>query len=128
MTSENVCAHCNKDLALVDEIHVVTGVNYCSKECAIKHITDDIILNAGTCAIEEYNDKAEIVNPIDIGICYERTWTAYNRENDVTTIFKSRYLDKEYHEVVCTELVGFYYGEPNEEDTKNYYGELKAIY
>lgn len=128
MTGENVCAYCGTDLTKVNEIHVVEGMNFCRKDCAIAHQAEVITASAYDTATEWYNEGSEIVTPMDIGLVYEKKWTAYDRETDVTTIFLSRYLDKECNEVVSTEVLGFYWGEPTEKDTEAYTGSLKAYY
>lgn len=124
----DVCARCGRDLERLDEIHVVEGQHFCSKECAIEHQAEIIIASARDTAAEWYNDGAEIVTPVDIGIVYEKVWTTYSTEYDVTTIFKTRYLDKEMHEAIATEVVGFYWGEPDEKETETFTGQLKAEY
>lgn len=128
MNEGNVCAHCGKDLVAVKEIHVVEGVHYCSKDCAIISLTNENIKNAKALAIEWYNESAEVVTPTDIGICYEKVWTSYSKDTDVTTIFLSKCLDKECMEVKTVEVIGFYFGEPNDVDTETFKGELKAEY
>jgi len=128
MSVGNVCAHCGKDLVTIDEIHVVEGRHFCSKECAIISCTTDIITNAKELAIEWYDDAVEIVTPTDIGICYNKVWTSYSKDTDVTTIFLSKCLDKECMEVKTVEVIGFYFGEPNDTDTETFKGELKAKY
>lgn len=124
----NVCAHCNKNLALLDEIHTVDGQLFCSKECAIEYLMNDIIMNAKESAIEAYGDTAEVVSPVDIGIVFEKTWTAYDNTSDVTTIFLSRYLDEECTETILTEVAGFYFGPPTTEDTEKYTGIFMEKY
>ena len=64
----DVCANCGKDLRTVDEIHVVEGMHFCSKTCAIVHQANVIIQSAQEMATEWYNDCAEIVTPRDIGL------------------------------------------------------------
>jgi len=128
MMEGNICVHCEKDLRLVKTIHVVKGQHFCTKDCAIIHMTNEIIQSAKEQAIEAYNEYAEEVTPMDIGLVYEKKWTAYSSSHDVTTIFLSRYLDAECNEAVSTEVIGFYWGEPNDDDTQNYTGELKAEY
>lgn len=130
MKNERVdaCAYCGTGLATVDEIHVIEGQHYCSKECAVSAQEDVIRNSARDMALEWYNDCSEIVTPVDIGIVYEKVWTTYSKEGDITTILKSRYLDKEMTETVSTEVLGFYWGTPNDEDTETYIGQLKATY
>ena len=67
----DICAWCKKDLRTVDEIHVVEGYHFCSKNCAIADQTEVIIDTAKEKATEWYNDCAEIVTPIDIGLVKE---------------------------------------------------------
>ena len=85
-------------------------------------------MNAKAQAIEQYNNMIEIVTPTDIGICYEKIWTSYSRDTDVTTIFLSKCLDEECMEVKSVELIGFYFGEPNEDDTLSFTGEFSIEY
>lgn len=128
MEQKNLCANCSSDLVKASSIHVVDGEMFCSEDCAINHHMDEILMNAKEQAKEWYNTYAEIVTPADIGIVYEKIWTAYSREADVTSIFLSRYLDKECNETVSTEVIGFYWGEPNEADTAIYTGIVRATY
>ena len=50
---------------------------------------------------------------------------AYSEETDMTFILEEVYTDDE---IKSTEIKGFYYGRPNEKDTKQFYGSLKAEY
>ena len=52
--------------------------------------------------------------------------TAYSPESDMTFILKE--TTSADGEPISTEVVGFYYGEPNERDTRNYLDHLKAEY
>lgn len=52
--------------------------------------------------------------------------TAYSKEADMTFILKE--TTSADGDPISTEVVGFYYGEPNEWDTRNYLGHLKAEY
>lgn len=52
--------------------------------------------------------------------------TAYSKEADMTFILKE--TTSADGAPISTEVVGFYYGEPNELDTRNYLGHLKAEY
>lgn len=54
---------------------------------------------------------------------YTTIRTPYFESEDKTLIFEYIYMDDK---LLSCELKGFYYGEPNEEDTKIYYGKLKA--
>ena len=128
MSEGNVCAYCGKDLTLVNEIHVVEGQNFCSKDCAVSHQVDVITESVYDTAYEWYNNGAEIVTPVDIGIVYEKVWTTYDKALDVTTIFLSKCLDKECMEVKSVEVLGFYFGEPNEADTEAYRGTIRTEY
>ena len=52
--------------------------------------------------------------------------TAYSKEADMTFILKeTTSMDGD---PISTEVVGFYYGEPNERDTRNHLGHIKAEY
>ena len=53
-------------------------------------------------------------------------FTTYAAEADMTFIM-SDMLDSD-GEVKSTEVLGWYYGGPNEEDTKTFIGKLKAEY
>ena len=66
MNQLNLCPHCKTPLVHHEEVHALNGELYCSKACAVAHITDDIILNAKEAAIEEYDSKAEIVSAHDV--------------------------------------------------------------
>lgn len=61
-----VCEHCKKPLAELEEVHAYRGSLYCSKECTIKDIMNDYIMNAKELAIEDYVCCAEIVATSDI--------------------------------------------------------------
>ena len=52
--------------------------------------------------------------------------TAYSAEGDMTFILRE--TTRPNGEPISTEVVGFYYGEPDEESTKNFIGKLKAEY
>lgn len=52
--------------------------------------------------------------------------TAYSSEADMTFILKETMSAD--GDPISTEVVGFYYGAPNEFDTRNYLGHLKAEY
>ena len=55
-----------------------------------------------------------------------KIYTVYAEKEDLTFILKETRDNK--GNPVSTECVGFYYGEPNERDTTNYIGALKAEY
>lgn len=50
-------------------------------------------------------------------------YTVYSNDSDITFIMENTYSGDD---LVSTEVKGFYFGEPEDELTKNYYGELKA--
>jgi len=50
-------------------------------------------------------------------------YTVYAKEDDLTFIMEDTYKDDV---VISKEVKGFYFGEPQEEFTKDYYGEIKA--
>lgn len=52
--------------------------------------------------------------------------TVYSASEDITFILKE--TTNKDGDPVSTELVGFYYGTPNEDDTEKYIGALKAEY
>ena len=52
--------------------------------------------------------------------------TAYSPETDITFILKE--ITSVEGDLISTEVVGFYYGAPNEQDTRDYLGHLKAEY
>ena len=68
LTEGDVCRRCGKDLRMVDEIHAVEGMHFCSKKCAIDHKVVVITISAKHAALQWYNDCAETVTPTDIGI------------------------------------------------------------
>ncbi len=49
--------------------------------------------------------------------------TAYAQQADMTFILLETY---ENSEITSTEVVGFYFGEPNDDSTQHYIGKLKA--
>lgn len=53
------------------------------------------------------------------------TYTAYADDCDMTFILIDTYVGED---VVSTECVGFYFGEPNDADTKRFAGSLTAKY
>lgn len=128
MSERNVCAYCKKDLTTIEEIHVVEGYNFCSKDCAVSHQAEIISASAYDTATEWYNGGVEIVTPVDIGIVHEKILTPYDAKLDLTTIFLAKYLDKECTEAISFEVIGFYFGEPNETDTETFRGNMKAMY
>ena len=52
--------------------------------------------------------------------------TIYSTSEDMTFVLKE--VTSADGDPVSTEVIGFYYGTPNEEDTKDYIGKLKAEY
>lgn len=53
----------------------------------------------------------------------KQTFEVYSTAYDITTIFEDTFLGEH---LISTEVVGFYFGEPNEEATKQFYGKRKA--
>lgn len=51
--------------------------------------------------------------------------TTYAPDTDITFILRETYEGEEF---VSTEVVGFYYGEPNDYSTSEFIGKLKAEY
>lgn len=50
-------------------------------------------------------------------------YTVHGENDDLTFIMEDTYIDDKCY---STECVGFYFGAPDEELTKQYYGKLKA--
>lgn len=53
----------------------------------------------------------------------EVIYTTYSESEDMTFILKDVFVDDDWK---STEVVGFYFGEPTEENTALYTGKLKA--
>lgn len=53
-------------------------------------------------------------------------YTTYSEDVGITVILEDTKNDN--GDTVSTEIKGFYHGQPNEHDTKEYYGKLKAEY
>lgn len=54
----------------------------------------------------------------------KKVYTTYLEKSDITIILEDTFgIDEN---LVSTEIKGFYYGKPNKEDVKKYYGHLKA--
>lgn len=53
-------------------------------------------------------------------------YTAYVPETDMTFILED--ILRIDGEVASTEVKGFYFGEPNDEATKEFYGKIKAVF
>ena len=56
----------------------------------------------------------------------EEIYTAYAEDNDMTFILKDTLNDD--GTPYRTEVIGFYYGEPDEENTRQFMGDLIAEY
>ena len=52
-----------------------------------------------------------------------KIYTVYSTESDMTFIMEDTYNKDR---LLSTEVKGFYFGEPQDKFTKEYYGELKA--
>lgn len=52
-------------------------------------------------------------------------YTVYANNSDMTFIIRDILID---NEPISTEVVGFYFGEPDEEATTYFIGKTKAIY
>ena len=50
-------------------------------------------------------------------------YDCYSPSGDITFIMEDTYKNGE---IVSTEVKGFYYGEPDEKSTKDFYGKRKA--
>lgn len=53
----------------------------------------------------------------------KKVYTVYSNTEDITFILEDTEL---YGNVISTEVKGFYFGEPDEKATEQYYGSLKA--
>ena len=53
-------------------------------------------------------------------------YSVYAESADMTFVMEETYTEK--GELISTDCVGFYYGEPTEEDTKFFKGKLKATF
>lgn len=116
------CPVCSADLAVRDTVWAAEGTLYCSKECGIhdfRHVY-------GTKATRRFNSVAEEVAPKDIGIAEVSVYGVYSEEYDMTTIYKDIFRPND--SLASTEVVGFYFGEPNDEDTDTFTGSLKTVY
>lgn len=69
--------------------------------------------------MEEKNMKITIKSITEIQ-------TVYSPEADMTFILKE--TASADGDPISTEVAGFYYGAPNEQDTRDYLGHLKAEY
>ena len=59
----------------------------------------------------------------------ETIYTVYSQESDMTFIMKDTEAfnyELGVYELASTEVIGFYFGEPDEETTEKYIGKLKA--
>jgi hypothetical protein len=54
------------------------------------------------------------------------TYTAYAPDADMTFIMEDTYDEND--NIISTECIGFYYGEPDDQLTEQYKGDLKAEY
>lgn len=54
-------------------------------------------------------------------------YTVYSSGSDMTFIMQDT-LQKDTQDIISIEVIGFYFGEPDEELTKQYIGNLKAVY
>lgn len=57
---------------------------------------------------------------------YKVITAVYSNEGDMTFVLREEYTTE--GDPVSTEVVGFYYGEPNEKDNEEFIGKLKAEY
>lgn len=55
----------------------------------------------------------------------EEIYTVYASNDDMTFIMKDTF---DGEEIKSTEVIGWYYGEPNDEETKYFSGKLKGEY
>ena len=57
-----ICDHCGVIIS-GSEVHCVDDNAFCSRECAIAYLTDEIITNAKESAIELYDEAVTILEP-----------------------------------------------------------------
>ena len=55
------CSQCNKLLKVGDEVHIVDEQIFCSDECAVVYLTNEIICSAKETAKETYNDNVTVL-------------------------------------------------------------------
>ena len=118
--AKDTCAYCGNDLSLFKTVFAVEGALYCSKDCAILRKKEDIVAAAHDEATEWYDANAEEVSTKDIGISNanfkERYWSAYNKYEDLTAVFKTTLDDWDL--VADVKVMGWYNGEPDLDMTK----------
>ena len=119
----DMCTACDIDLATCDTIWAAEGTLYCCRECGIEDFKHKYGDDAERC----FNDVAEEVTPEDIGMTVTEVFGAYNVDHDLTTIFKDTYR-RANDTIVSTEVIGFYFGAPCEDDTEYHMGDLKVMY
>lgn len=54
-------------------------------------------------------------------------YDVYSSGSDMTFIMQDT-VEKKTQNIIQTEVIGFYFGEPDKESTKQYIGSLKAEY
>lgn len=121
--STDTCVACDIDLATCEVLYSAEGAIYHSRECGIT----DFAVKYGGDAERYFNECVEEVTPEDIGITKSSIFTVYSKEADITTIFRD-VTRRSNDTLVSTEVIGFYFGEPNEKDTELFMGSLKATY
>ena len=60
------CPQCKRPLVGHEEVHAIDGLLFCSKNCAVSHITEDYLMNAREMALEDYASEAEVVRTDDV--------------------------------------------------------------
>lgn len=63
------CATCRKSIVSGHELHQIDGEDYCSRECAINGIMNNIIQNAKELAIERYEEYAVVTEADVCTVC-----------------------------------------------------------
>ena len=56
-----------------------------------------------------------------------KVYTVYSESGDMTFIMLNT-MDNETENLISTECIGWYYGEPNKDNTLEYIGRLKAAF
>lgn len=104
------CMNCNNPIALNKTAFAANGYLYCSKRC---------------CSIDgNKNEEMEEIDRYTYGAT-TTIWPAYSEKSNVTTVFQDVY---ENGTKVCTDVIGFYFGEPSSEEDTLYAGHLQAVF
>lgn len=108
------------------------------KERILKTLTAYLITNQDVLSEEEINDIKQQIKAVEntsevvfnckkggLKMIKQEKYGVYSHEMDATFIMIDTYKDEE---IISSECVGWYHGEPTEEDTEYFTGKLKATY